>query len=1176
MANKLVKVFDNIGFNFQIINGKISPIKTLVGFNGLNQKHVGYYIPYICRNKKLNLLEIGIGDVQNDDSGNVIINKHKIVVSSNNNNAVNFENDSNNEFFVFANQNIFNSSISNVVVIDSNTFIDNVSAIYLADCSNQSVSVTLPEISQAENLVLEFKNISPNHDLIIRDSKGGSVTILDGQKSYSKLVTTNDQWISLDNNNSTEYLNTQSSEPILSAQSSPVGDDFSLQYKQGSNFADSNMYWDSVNNDLLLGADNSTDAYSVIPTSGNRPLYINQKKLNSDLVVYGSGNRNLFFSYDGRLGLNIPSGSRPSTIFHIVNTVCQEGFRLENRNACHPADITLFHKPNSAIVNGSIISQINLAGKNTSGNKTDYGSIEALAINTTANLEEGGLQFKIAAASTGVKVFDSNYSATTVGYSGNSLTINRTGSTVLQNNNTSVTLSSSSVNISGSAVTLNTSNLVLGGAGSSVSVPGAIAAGPISATSLQSNTIIAPNIGSGSFITTNGDNRLVGSTTMSVNSLGTLNLPITPNKLLQTTTNGAITGIYSTDDYFRTDGDIVWNKYTQRLASACLKQITFVNPVSVDEYSVGDQLAIVSSSSTFYRRIADVYVENNAITGLLVDQDVSPTDIDGITVYSVTKGGYLDIQVSTEEGVISDSTKNVISARPGTSTLFNTLQKDIDFSVYGIDSTPALKIKANSGKISIISGMYRAFSPKHELPAFPIVVTTGGVGISNLYSSANFNYSNTQNLFSGIVSDVGSNGLPSHYGTYDQNGNASEWIEKPGMLESRDKEEFVAGGSYSTSNAIEGKVLKHVETLIRATGYSYVGFRVASLYNTTDPTNISAPDKLSMSFVGVVDPQNTEDVSTTYIRSTTGGIEQFNSIVINNLGVVDSMYRIGKYEVTNKQYCQFLNVVAKNNDRRLYDSKMGSDAVGGIDRIFDAEYIYIVKPNMDNKPAVFVSYLSAIRFINWLHNGAATSIIESNIDYTLDIGAYTIIPIGTDSYNVVQSSYRKYWLPNLNEWHKAAYFEPVDVNAYAGTSTVMVKRDDPYLVGSGVDTDTKKFKELFANLSISGWLYVDHLIVGDGTIRSSKKFTGLVPPTGNPATTQGEDTTTQSTGGIRLPPTSLDDIINKDNNAAESTSATTSVGTSIPGIPLRRVQDTDCAENPPWFCNPNNTGPSLF
>lgn len=1179
MANKLTKVFDNIGFNFQIIDDKIVPIKHLSGFNTIQQNHVGYYIPYLCRNKKLGLLEIGIGDVQNDNIGNVVVAKHKVVVSSNNNEAVNFGNDSNNEFFIFANQNIFNNSISNVIVLSSDTHIDNVSAIYLVDCSENPVSIHLPELSLSDNIVLEFKSVSTNHNLVIRDHKGSSVAILNDSKSYTKLVPHDNGWISLETEPSMGDF-TALSEPTLSAQNSPDGEDFSLQYKEGNDFAGSNVYWDSVNNQLLLGADNSTDAYSVIPTSGDKSLYINQQKFNSDFIVYGSGTRNLFFSYDGRLGLNIPSGSRPSTIFHVVNTICQEGFRLENRNACHPANMTLYHKPSNSISNGSVISQINLAGKNNDGNRVDYAVIEAAAINASSNAE-GSIQLKIAAASTGIKVFDSSYSSTTVGYSGNNLTINRTGSTILQNNAAAINLTSSAVNISGTSLGLNGSSIVVGSPGSSVSVPGAVAAGPISATSIQSSNIIVPNIGSGSFITVNGQNQLVGSTTMSVNALGTLNLPIVSNKLLQTTTGGAITGIYSTDDYFRTDGDILWNKYIHRLASACLRQITLSVPAPLEEYSVGDQLAIVSTNGTLYRRIVSLDISNNLISGLVVDQNISLTDIDNLTIYSVTKGGYLTMQVATEDGVLSDSTKNILSARDGTSTEFNTLQKDIDFSIYGIDSIPALKVKANSGKISIVSGLYRSFSPKHELTPFPIVVTTGGVGISDRYSSANFDYNITRNLFSGIVSDVGSNGLPSHYGTYDQNGNASEWVEKPDMLESRDKEEFVAGGSYNTSSTIiGGSGLKQIEILTRASGYSYVGFRVAGMYNSTDLSSISAPTQLNMSFVGVIDPKNSEDTSTTYIRSLVNlappddppiNIEQFNSIAINNLGVVDQMYRIGRYEVTNQQYCRFLNAVAKNNDRGLYDSRMSSDAVGGITRIYDEEYIYTVKPHMHNKPVLFVNYLSAIRFINWMHNGASVDINEENIDYTLDIGAYTIISIGQDSFNVVKSSYRKYWLPSLNEWHKAAYFEPVDVNAYTGTSTVMVKRDDPYLVASGIDTDTKKFTELFANLSVSGWLYVDHLVVGDGTIRSSKKFTNISTTTN----TNQNDINVQN-NNPNLPPTSLNDIINNDPNAVETIAATSSVGTSIPGIPLRRAQDTECGENPPWFCNPNNSGPSLF
>jgi hypothetical protein len=134
---------------------------------------------------------------------------------------------------------------------------------------------------------------------------------------------------------------------------------------------------------------------------------------------------------------------------------------------------------------------------------------------------------------------------------------------------------------------------------------------------------------------------------------------------------------------------------------------------------------------------------------------------------------------------------------------------------------------------------------------------------------------------------------------------------------------------------------------------------------------------------------------------------------------------------------------------------------------------------MGNKPVVFVDYLSVTRFTNWLHNGAPI-INVVDVDTILDFGAYDIFPIGEASYLVNKNIYQKYWIPSLNEWHKAAYFEPREGVITTGSSTVLVKRNEPYTVVSGTATSER----LLANLSVSGWLYVDHLIVGDN-IRSS-------------------------------------------------------------------------------------------
>ena len=46
-------------------------------------------------------------------------------------------------------------------------------------------------------------------------------------------------------------------------------------------------------------------------------------------------------------------------------------------------------------------------------------------------------------------------------------------------------------------------------------------------------------------------------------------------------------------------------------------------------------------------------------------------------------------------------------------------------------------------------------------------------------------------------------------------------------------------------------------------------------------------------------------------------------------GAVSYAYRIGKFEVTNNQYTEFLNAVAATDTHGLYSSLMGSEAGGG-------------------------------------------------------------------------------------------------------------------------------------------------------------------------------------------------------------------------------------------------------
>jgi formylglycine-generating enzyme required for sulfatase activity len=1090
--NTILKIFDNIGFKFTLQDNQFEFYKQLNSFSKLDKDHIGYYIPYLARNIKDNQWEVGVGLVTYGSGGDVVVVRNRVINSSNNNNFVNFVNADNCEFYLFANQSNFDTGFANTVVIDKSITAYNTKALYLVDCSEQDITIILPP-EPLDNLEVEVKIVGGYNNVTIREYNGHVLSVLNSSFNYNKLVY-HKEWYALYNQDKINTLSALSQDsPIFSTLSVPGGNAYSFQYNDGANnFAGADFYLSSGNNSLLLGADSEDLAHTIIPISGSGNTIFNNDRNLSDFIVYGSGTKNLFFTYDGRLGLNIPSGSRPTTIFHVVNTICQEGFRLENRNVCHPANMTLYHKPNGSLSNNTQVSQINLSAKNTDGNKIDYAQINAYALSTTSLSEKGYIDFTVASGSNDLAVFSADPEQLVVGYSGvNNLTVNRNGittlgysSSVIGVSSTAIAASSTSLTFNGSSVSLQANALTLGSGGSSVTVQGTANIGTI-----QSSNINMPSISPSSILSIGSSNQISALSGLSTNSYGTLNFNAIPSgKFLTTTQNGAVTGIYNLDDYFYTDADILWNKFDKRSATICLKQLTFDETVPITEFAVGDQIAIEAvGSTTQYRFIESLDISGSNIVGMILDQTVTNTTTSDFNIYSITQGGYLSIGRYVEPGIVTDASDIILSLRPETATEFNTGKKNIDFIVHGSEEQPALYIKAHSDQPVAKSGYYHLFATKDD-NIFSMIVTTGGVGLNNQYSSANYGRDAASNLFSGLLSDVGSNGLSSYYGTFDQNGNVAEWVEKS-ITDMSDAQEIVAGGSVHTSGNSEADGvaptgLRSIEFLNRSGCYDYVGFRVASIYNTTDFTNVSSPTGLNISFVSVIDTDNISDSRELYLKThnETSGEAEYSLASLSNLGRTDSFYRISKYEITNAQYIQFLKAVATIDDRNLYDSRMSSDVMGGIDQIElgPSDYDYSLKDNMANKPVNFVNFISTIRFINWMHNGASSSVEESYVDQTIDTGAYNVIPNGVDTYIISKQRYRKYWLPSIDQWHKAAYFEPINISAGSGVSTIMIRRNEPHIVSTDVNDIPN-----YASVSISGWLYVDHLIVGDNLTASS-------------------------------------------------------------------------------------------
>lgn len=166
---------------------------------------------------------------------------------------------------------------------------------------------------------------------------------------------------------------------------------------------------------------------------------------------------------------------------------------------------------------------------------------------------------------------------------------------------------------------------------------------------------------------------------------------------------------------------------------------------------------------------------------------------------------------------------------------------------------------------------------------------------------------------------------------------------------------------------------------------------------------------VTIDLVGVGDPGN--------------GFDPLNTNLVAGIGSVASAYSIGKYEVKNSQYVEFLNAVADTDTFGLYNTSMSSDVKGGITRSGPSgSYSYTAKVGYENMPVVFVSFYDAARFTNWMENGQPTG---GQSFATTEAGTYTLYTSGSSTTNIgTRSSSATWFLPTENEWYKAAYHQP--------------------------------------------------------------------------------------------------------------------------------------------------------
>jgi len=163
------------------------------------------------------------------------------------------------------------------------------------------------------------------------------------------------------------------------------------------------------------------------------------------------------------------------------------------------------------------------------------------------------------------------------------------------------------------------------------------------------------------------------------------------------------------------------------------------------------------------------------------------------------------------------------------------------------------------------------------------------------------------------------------------------------------------------------------------------------------------------------------------------GLRSLETVAVGNpgnpaddtgFGAVSRPFRMGKFEVTAAQYVAFLNAKAKSDpDGNLWNNDMDTTVSGpgprcGIRREGESgNYTYSVPRESANRPVNFVSYWDACRFCNWLHNGQRDGDTED--------GAYTLHGYrGRNGRMIRRNPGARWFLPNEDEWYKAAYHDP--------------------------------------------------------------------------------------------------------------------------------------------------------
>lgn len=143
-------------------------------------------------------------------------------------------------------------------------------------------------------------------------------------------------------------------------------------------------------------------------------------------------------------------------------------------------------------------------------------------------------------------------------------------------------------------------------------------------------------------------------------------------------------------------------------------------------------------------------------------------------------------------------------------------------------------------------------------------------------------------------------------------------------------------------------------------------------------------------------------------------------------GSVPYTYRMAETEVTTAQWLEYINTFAAQPDSGV---PLVNPGFWGARRDFTYQgpgRRYILRDDVADAgmlPVMGVSWRDAARFVNWLHNGKSSD-PESTTHGAYDTSSFYATPDGVRHDQRTRSPGAQYWIPSLDEWLKAAHYDP--------------------------------------------------------------------------------------------------------------------------------------------------------